>query len=358
MPAPRPTLWTYSLLLLLSLLYFTCGPAPDPAHGDTSPTGDNNLPTQPVDPEPDQSSWPEYTSASYGFSLSYPAHWTPLETQPDRPFPIINFYPEDAVAQADFPLDVHGPAGVTYIAVFPEGFGTELPSGEAAALSQVPTIVSELGSRWDQEDSQVFRLKDGTVWGLLLRPRERPANWSEDGYVFAQFGVDNFRARCFAAESDREIPMQECDPMTGDRVERSGTVADAARRRTLRTLAGWRFETSDREPIENLLRVEQPLPNNDVSSPLQISGEARGYWYFEADFPVRLETYDGAILARGVAEAEGDWMTESFVPFRTELRFDAPDDERGYLVFERANPSGRPENDRSFRLPVLFPPAK
>ncbi|MCR9100129.1 MAG: hypothetical protein NXI25_09270 [bacterium] len=28
----------------------------------------------------------------------------------------------------------------------------------------------------------------------------------------------------------------------------------------------------------------------------------------------------------------------------------------GYLVFQRSNASGLPENDRAFRLPVLFPP--
>lgn len=113
---------------------------------------------------------------------------------------------------------------------------------------------------------------------------------------------------------------------------------------------------NDFEQLDNLIRVTQPTPNSEVSSPLAIEGSARGYWYFEADFPVRLEDYRGNVLARGVASAQGKWMTEDFVPFTAELRFDAPDDERGYLVFERANPSGLPENDRAFRLPVLFAP--
>ena len=111
------------------------------------------------------------------------------------------------------------------------------------------------------------------------------------------------------------------------------------------------------QPIGDLIRIGQPLPNSDVTSPLSFSGEARGYYYFEADFPVRLEDSDGTVLAQTPARAEGDWMTEDWVPFSGSLEFEAPDDESGYLVFERANPSGLPENARSFRVPVRFPPA-
>ena len=353
-PSRKPHRILPYFLLCISLSWLACGPVP--SDGQTPPADEEPPPVQPIESDPERSAWPEYTNDTYGFSLSHPEDWTVLESATDQPFPLINVYPEAAASRADFPLDIHGPADVTYLAIFPRGFGTELPSGDQAALAQAPTIASEAGKRWNQETSRVFRLEDGSVWGLLLRPRQRPDSWSGDGYVFAQFRVDDFRTRCFSSGTNEEIPMRDCDPLTGDRIERYGTVADAARRRTLDILVSWRFETADQEPIGNLIRVERPLPNNGVSSPLRISGQARGYWYFEADFPVRLETYDGETLARGLAEAQGDWMTESFVPFRAELSFDAPDDERGYLVFERANPSGRPENERSFRLPVLFPP--
>jgi hypothetical protein len=113
----------------------------------------------------------------------------------------------------------------------------------------------------------------------------------------------------------------------------------------------------NQRPIGDLLKIEKPLPNMDISSPLKVEGEARGQWYFEGDFPVVLEDRNGKILARGVAEAQGRWMTSDFVPFELTLTYDdAPDDERGYLVFQRSNASGLPEHDRSFRLPVLFPP--
>ncbi len=113
---------------------------------------------------------------------------------------------------------------------------------------------------------------------------------------------------------------------------------------------------SKQKEISNLIKVENPLPNMEVTSPLKVKGEARGYWYFEADAPIVLLDKDGKKLAESYIKATGDWMTEDFVDFSGTIDFDAPDDERGYLVFKRANPSDKPENDREYRIPVLFPP--
>ncbi|MCB9289406.1 MAG: hypothetical protein H6560_18995 [Lewinellaceae bacterium] len=113
-------------------------------------------------------------------------------------------------------------------------------------------------------------------------------------------------------------------------------------------------DTAEKERIGNLLKVEKPLPNQNVASPLGIEGRARGYWFFEGSFPVTLLDKDYKTLATGNAEAQGNWMTEDFVPFRLTLEFESPGDERGYLRFEKANPSGLPENDREFRFPVIF----
>ena len=47
----------------------------------------------------------------------------------------------------------------------------------------------------------------------------------------------------------------------------------------------------------DLIRIDAPRPNATVSSPLTIQGEARGTWFFEADFPVVLTDWDGKIIA-------------------------------------------------------------
>lgn len=110
----------------------------------------------------------------------------------------------------------------------------------------------------------------------------------------------------------------------------------------------------DTTGIPDLLIVEQPSKNEEISSPLMIKGKARGSWYFEGQFPVELVSGDGKLLAKGSAKAEGEWMTSDFVPFSAEVEFQAAGAKQGALILRRSNASGLPENDRSYRLPVYF----
>lgn len=103
-----------------------------------------------------------------------------------------------------------------------------------------------------------------------------------------------------------------------------------------------------------LIRVSLPRPNDVIVSPLIIEGEARGQWFFEASFPVDLISDSGTILKTVVAQAEGEWMTTNFVPFKAQLEFDAGSSVSGELIFHRDNPSGLPELDDEFRVPVKF----
>lgn len=107
----------------------------------------------------------------------------------------------------------------------------------------------------------------------------------------------------------------------------------------------------------NLIRLTTPLPNAVVTSPLTVTGEARGNWFFEASFPVFLTDWDGKIIAQGIAQAEGDWMTTEFVPFHANLTFTTADvsgqySDRGTLILKKDNPSGLPEHDDALEIPV------
>ena len=106
--------------------------------------------------------------------------------------------------------------------------------------------------------------------------------------------------------------------------------------------------------VANLIHVKAPLPDTLVGSPLLIVGEARGNWYFEASFPVRLIDAAGTLLAEAPAQAKSDWMTTEFVPFEVELDFQLPTTETGTLILKKDNPSGLPEHDASVSLPVRF----
>ena len=102
------------------------------------------------------------------------------------------------------------------------------------------------------------------------------------------------------------------------------------------------------------IKVSNPEPSQLVTSPLTVKGEARGTWYFEADFPVYLYDENENLIAQGIARAESDWMTEEFVHFTTTLAFTRPETESGTLVLEKSNPSGLPENSDRLIIPVLF----
>jgi Immunoglobulin-like domain of bacterial spore germination len=102
------------------------------------------------------------------------------------------------------------------------------------------------------------------------------------------------------------------------------------------------------------IAVSTPAPNSVVRSPLSVRGEARGNWFFEASFPVTLLDASGQILAQAPAQAEGEWMTENFVPFSVTLTFKAPAAGPGTLLLERDNASGLPEHAAELRIPVQF----
>jgi hypothetical protein len=114
---------------------------------------------------------------------------------------------------------------------------------------------------------------------------------------------------------------------------------------------------------KDLIILDSPKPNDEVVSPLTITGMARGTWYFEASFPIVLTNWDGLIIAEGHAQAQGDWMTEEFVPFKAVLDFTSPITStstaqdylrRGTLMLKNDNPSGESSRDGALEIPIRF----
>lgn len=105
----------------------------------------------------------------------------------------------------------------------------------------------------------------------------------------------------------------------------------------------------------DLIFLETPRPNQVVKSPLVIRGQARGFWFFEGDFPVVLTDWDGLIIGEGIAMTQDEWMTEEFVSFVAVIEFAVPEyKNNGILILQKDNPSGLPENDDALEIPVLF----
>jgi hypothetical protein len=103
---------------------------------------------------------------------------------------------------------------------------------------------------------------------------------------------------------------------------------------------------------ENLIVVELPFPGAVVGKSFTVIGKARGTWYFEASFPIKVIDKDGNVLAEVVAQAEGDWMTENFVPFKSEIKIPSSYIGPATMVFKKDNPFGLPEHDASISFPI------
>ena len=188
-------------------------------------------------------------------------------------------------------------------------------------------------------------------------------------------GVGLFLLRGYFWWQDNELEIAEPDLVEkGDDVVvidsfedclAAGNVVMESYPRQCRTADGQHFVEEIGNELEkaDLIQLDSPRPNGTITSPLTIIGQARGYWFFEATFPVILTDWDGRIIASHYAEAKDDWMTEEFVPFEVTLEFDSPVFEgvgkdhfsrRGSLILQKDNPSGLPEHDDALEIPVWF----
>jgi Immunoglobulin-like domain of bacterial spore germination len=104
----------------------------------------------------------------------------------------------------------------------------------------------------------------------------------------------------------------------------------------------------------NDIVVTNPTPGAVTGKTFTVTGKARGPWYFEASFPVRVLDGNGNVLATGVAKAQGDWMTTEFVPFTVSITVPGAYIGPATLVLQKDNPSGLPEKDASISFPFTI----
>lgn len=149
--------------------------------------------------------------------------------------------------------------------------------------------------------------------------------------------------------------FEECSA-AGFPVQESFPAKCSANGKTF-TQSGGEVKSPNIPPIQQQnqnIQVASPQPNGQISSPLTVTGQAKGGWYFEASFPVTLLDGNGNVLAQKPAQAQGDWMTTNFVPFTVTLTYNTPTTPNGTLVLEKDNPSGLPQNAESISIPVTF----
>ena len=105
----------------------------------------------------------------------------------------------------------------------------------------------------------------------------------------------------------------------------------------------------------DLIVPELPFPGAVVGKEFFVIGKARGNWYFEATFPVEVLDKDGKQLFATYAQAQGEWMTTEFVPFKSEpIKIIESYIGPATLVLHKDNPSGLPEHDASISFPIII----
>jgi hypothetical protein len=298
----------------------------------------------------------KYKNDTWNFAFEYSEDLIVSEGKLPGNSAVINVYPEKM--NISKPLAIHEKPEIPYIAFLPNGFGVDAPSGSKKSLKEYKANLN-LSFNMNEIESQVYLLENGEPWAYFLRFNQPPEKWNKYGGVFVHYAVSNFKASCVSSMGESK-PMQECDPMGEDKVSFSGKVEEKSKNKLDKVLESLYFTREDsekRKDFSDLIKVEKPLPNIEITSPLEIKGKASGSWFFEAEAPVKLVDKDYKVLAETSIKAEGEWMTNDFVQFSGKINFkNAPEDERGYLIFEKSNASGKPELDRKYTLPVLFPP--
>lgn len=104
----------------------------------------------------------------------------------------------------------------------------------------------------------------------------------------------------------------------------------------------------------DMIVVELPYPGAVTGKEFSVIGKARGTWFFEASFPIEVLDSNSKTLAIAIAQAEGDWMTQDFVPFKTTVKIPESYTGMATLVLKKDNPSGLPENDASISFPITI----
>lgn len=109
---------------------------------------------------------------------------------------------------------------------------------------------------------------------------------------------------------------------------------------------------------QDLIILENIKPGTFVNTKrtLELTGRARGNWYFEASFPIQVLDKHANVLASGYATAQDEWMTTEFVPFKSTLKFTQfpASGSFGKIVLNKNNPSDMRELDDTLEVFVYF----
>lgn len=298
-----------------------------------------------------------YKNATFNLALEYPKDWNVHESNPDDTIQVINLFPIQDTYSHRFPIILNLNTQLPHVSFYPNGLEKVSFMGLSRPLKGFEKDLP-IFFNINKEESSVFLLENLQVYGYLIKPSIPPPGWSKDGFIFVKIAVDGFYFTCLNLNSGIEKPLEDCNPSEGDKLRKYGNLNASSKKAILDIMSSLHFYEDESDPvlIAELINITAPKPFQEVNTPLTVSGAALSSWYNNSEFQVVLADADYQILASNNAKAKQKDSTEEFIPFDVTLDFKYPIHDRGYLILKRANPSGRPEKDRSVVIPVSFPP--
>ena len=172
-------------------------------------------------------------------------------------------------------------------------------------------------------------------------------------YLFIAFIFLFISNSCIILEKF-QITSEETAFADSEKQDTNDRVSESVDRDDIEVDTSGDEESSKTDDLSDQIIVMYPIPDQLITSPLIIIGEARGTWFFEANFSVSLLDSNEKVLAIHYATTEEEWMTEDFISFTAHIVFDDPETATGFLVLDKNNPSDIREYDAQLVIPVRF----
>jgi len=111
---------------------------------------------------------------------------------------------------------------------------------------------------------------------------------------------------------------------------------------------------NDSQPLDSLLRLEMPLANKALTSPIQVKGEATTSFFYEGTMRYLLTNEQGQSLAEGFIKAKKVDFNRGMVIFDDEINYEAPAGTKGFLRLENNQASKVVGFQRAMTIPVVL----
>lgn len=158
--------------------------------------------------------WETYENQQYGFRVQYPSGWQVAEFLEGNVSPAFNIYKTGADADESKLPFTHF-SNATHVSIYPHGIPTEGVSSENRD--------SVVETRQETRIKKDFLLVNGNPWASIFYFEDIPGSWRDWGFVWIGLFVSNESFDCL--RENRAIPIENCDPLTGDNLIRYGKTS-------------------------------------------------------------------------------------------------------------------------------------